>query len=242
MLLRYFVTLTTRERLYRILLGREGGASLAELSRELGMAGPPILHHLRAMLADESIEKFTPPGSARPLYRLRPRVSIWWMDPASHRFEVWSSRRPISWHYPLVSRIPDERAQDAVLAFLRHAREKRLFLPPLEKRKGRANERSHGVRIIAYGSIMREEAGASSDVDLLALTGPASKAREALLDAAAEVNLDAPRRIDLRVFAEGSLTRLAPRYAATVERDGFVVYSSFEGGEYEPILLEDNDA
>lgn len=243
----------TRERIVRALLARPDGMGLTELSRSVGMAGPPVLHHLKRLLAEGAAERFVPEGANRARYRLRPFLSATWIDPATGTFATWSSPRRVDWRYPLVSRLSDTAIQDSVNLFLRLVEEQGLFhvhAAPTPKGRGRKaargpgpsnvqeRMRAYGVRIVAYGSAARGDTGPRSDADLLALTGPALDAKEALLDVAAEANLSAPRRVHLFVFREGDLAKAGNRFADEVRRDGFVIYSSFSGGEYEPILRE----
>lgn len=245
----------TRTRIYRAMLDREDGMGLHEIAREVGLDSSPTLHHLRTMEREGGVERFLPPGSVRPRYRLRPFFSAFWMDPASHVFASWAVRDRISWRFPLASRIEDDRARQTALAFLRLADRSGVFRPEWRrvgdhrKRASKAlppvseadRERALGIRVVAYGSVVTGGLGARSDLDLLALVGAGrgfEATRDELLDLAASVNLEAPRHLDLKVFTEGTLLESAPRFARNVERDSMILYSSYEGGEYEPVLVE----
>lgn len=185
----------------------------------------------------------------RPRYRALPHFAAEWVDPVRGTAHAWRLRDRISWRFPLTSRIVDPGARQSALLFLRQAEFEGLLVPPhllpadkwatgrAKGVKGAADARSLGLRVVLYGSAARNDMGPSSDVDLLVLVGPRLRLeamRDAMKNVAAGVNLAAPRKVDVRTV--GPASDLPPAFVEGVRRDGFVLYSNYEGGEYEPIL------
>lgn len=228
-------------------LAHPEGAGLTAIAADLGRDRPAVLHHLQALVAEGLVERDE--RGTRPLYRARAYFSATWVDPASRRFVQWRVSDRVSWRFPLASRIADAKARDATLLFLRQAEHDGILAPPhlMPRRlkaklprgsaaRGADGARHHGIRFLVYGSAARNDMGAASDVDILALPGPGldgTLLASALRDVAATVNLVAPRRVDVNTVHPKSLP--PPALAAAARRDGFVVYSTYEGGEYDPM-------
>lgn len=230
-------------------LGSPGGASLSEVAAALVRDPPPVLHHLQALVHEGLLRRDESAG--RPRYHAQPYFAATLVLPEAGKVARWAITDRVSWRFPLTSRIADKRARDAVILFLRAVDRSGLLTRPdlLTKgskrgrgrtralKRGADPEKAYGWRFVAYGSVARGEAGPSSDVDLLALPGAALDPQgyvDAFKDLAAEVNLGAPRRLDVNV-----LDLAKPPFPGIVEavrRDGFVVYSTYDGGEYDPLL------
>lgn len=239
-----------RDRIVRAMLAHPSGMGLGDIAAAVGMAGPPVLHHLRSLADEGMVEKFVPAASTRPRYRLRPFLAVTWLDPASGTYASWTSRAGVDWRHPLVSRLPHPDAQESTATFLDILEREGLLAPPRPAKvtkkarpasSGPAAGRDDGLRIAAFGSAARGDMGPRSDVDLLALLGRgvAKDVPERLLDAAAEANLVTPMRIHLLVFREGELARVAPALAAEVRREGFVIHATRAERVSAPLVPED---
>lgn len=240
-----------RDQVLELVLGSPGGASLKEVAVALGRDSPPVLHHLQALVHEGLLRREE--GTGRPRYHAQPYFAATLVLPESGQVARWAITDRVSWRFPLTSRIADKRARDAVILFLRAVDRSGLLARPdlsaksSKRGRGRArtaenggySEKSHGWRFVVYGSVARGEAGPSSDVDLLALPGAALRPRDyvnEIRDLAAEVNLAGHRRVDVNVFDRANPP--FPGLVEAVRREGFIVYSTYDGGEYEP-LLED---
>lgn len=234
-----------RDQILEALLQRQDGAGLAEVAAAVGRPPPLVHHHLSALVQDGMVTRDETRG--RPRYRASPYFSAVWVAPEAGRLVRWTIQGAISWRYPLTSRIGDAAARETVLRFLREAEAEGLLQNPIHlgshlRRKrvrkigGGSAEKALALRFAVFGSVARGEASPSSDVDLLALPGPSLDIAEELKDVAAETNLASPRRLDLLVARPDAKPN--PRLAEAVRREGFVVYSLFEGGEADPLFPE----
>lgn len=235
-----------REEVLRAVLLREN-SSLSELAAHLGREPPVVLHHLQSLVQEGLVERDE--SSTRPVYRALDFFSATWVNPLTKTVERWAISDRISWRFPLVSRLPDVRGRKTVHDFLSLADRRGIFVDPhlltgearnhRTSRKGfkpkEDREVARGIRVVVYGSVARGDVGPSSDIDVLVLLGPAAQDVEPILeDLVAEVNLGAPRRLDLVVVSPER--KLSARFIAAVQRDGRVVFSSYERGFYEPIF------
>ena len=239
-----------RDQVLATVLARSGGgASLTEVAVALGRDPPPVLHHLQALVHEGLLRRDESAG--RPRYYAQPYFAATLVLPEAGKVAQWAIADRVSWRFPLTSRIMDKRARDTVILFLRAADRSGLLTRPhlltKESKRGRSRtrglkrgadpEKAYGWRFVVFGSVARGEAGPSSDVDLLALPGAALEPAdfvEEVKDLAAEVNLVGGRRLDVNVLDPAKPP--FPGLVEAVRRDGFVVYSTYDGGEYEPVL------
>lgn len=219
------------------------GATLTEVARGLGSQGPPVLHHLRNLVIEGRLARL---GEQRgPRYVAQRSARIEWIEPRLRRTWSWESRA-IDWRYPLASRLPDAPAQESAALVLRMADEDGLFhlaaRRGVGRHPGRAPEASdasavvsHGVRVFAYGSCARGDAGPRSDLDLLWLTGPSIDVAREIREITATASLVAPRNIDSKTVPVDKYKRLPGRLREELEREALIVFSSYAGGEAEPL-------
>lgn len=214
-------------------------ASLSELANHVGREPSLTLHHLQALVHEGVVERDE--TGNRPVYRPRHYFSAFWVNPDDALAERWAVARRISWRFPLASRIADDRAAGAAIEFLKTAEAAGLFGDPTaltrERRRGETWylplppkedwTAARRVRVAVFGSAARGEMGRSSDLDLLVLAGKGihlDRLRRRVEDVVAEVNLTAPRRLDVKVVA--GLADLPSRYVAEIRRDAKVIHAT----------------
>lgn len=182
-----------KEEVLRAVLAHPG-TSLAEVASHPGLAidRSTVLRHLQSLVRDGIIAREGQGRRAR--YRPLETFRVSWTAPLGgswHRLE-WASPPPFDLRFPLVGRVPDERARSTILRFLSVMEERgfhslrafhRVALdegvwPPWLK-GSRESERSAYRRfvtsnkfdlaptVVAYGSCARGDAREGSDVDLL---------------------------------------------------------------------------
>src|SRR5579885_1648812 len=110
-----------------MLLLKPEGATLTEIAAMAGKAPAAAFHALRGLVQDGLVERVE---ATRPVYRAKDHFSAVWIVPSQGRRYAWSTDGRISWRFPLVSRLPDERARQSVTAFLGLAQERGLFTDP----------------------------------------------------------------------------------------------------------------
>lgn len=240
-----------RDQVLQAVLELPNGGTLTEIAQALRRDPPPIYHHLQTLVHEGILRRDESQG--RPRYLAQPYFAATLVLPETAQVTSWAISDRVSWRFPLTSRILDKRARDTVILFLRQADWEGLFTRPdlltKEAKKGLGRtrglkrqvipEKALGWRFVVYGSVARGLAGPSSDVDLLALPGPAIDGEayvDPMKDIAAAVNLASPRRLDVKVVVPSRPP--SPDFVREVRRDGILVYSTYDGGEYEPLLEE----
>lgn len=211
----------TQDRIMHALLDAgPGGAGVTEIARAVGLSPPTVFRHLASLREEGLVEKHPGP---RVAYRARPHFSALWVDPDHRRLVSWATGARISWRYPLVARVPDEMAQEALLRFLP---EVEAVVASRGRRRADGGLEDAAATVIVYGSCARGEARRTSDLDLIVLAREAAKVRSRLLDAAAAASLRAPKTIDLRVLAGDEWARLPLALKEGVRREGLIVFST----------------
>lgn len=209
----------------------EDGATLADVSRALAVDPPTLLPHLRAMVEAGQVERRVPPGTRRPRYVARPFVSVSWSSPERGIFLKWSVAGPVSWRFPLLTRVRDEAARGVLLRFLRSADERGLLAPTWTRARLPTSPSPFapvGLAVVVYGSHARGDAGPRSDVDVL-LVGTMNAAHERRWRAlAAEANLWASPKVDLNVVATREFASLPLSLFRNVVNDGVTVFTTDE--------------
>lgn len=218
------------------------GLSLQAISKELKRKPPPVFFHLKEMVQVGLIERVEAARPHGPLYRARRFLHVTWIDPESRKIASWESNEPVSWRFPLVSRVPDAPAQ-AVLRTLIPQFEQR-YLDLLEQKGARAlpflthATRESAFTFVVYGSCARGDARPASDLDLLLVQPSGPSVEAAVRDLVAEANLWASRKIDLRVVRRKTFRSLPEDLRETLRREGLTVYSTHLGGAFEEVALE----
>jgi hypothetical protein len=178
----------------------------------------------------------------------------------------WAHRGEVDWRYPLASRIPDPPAYESLIRFLEAASGAGIFTPwlrqdietgtrgdatdsawaslPADEQARRIRTASHHgrVHVYAYGSCVTGQPRPDSDLDLLIVHDPPREsvpefpyARE--IDAVVgPLNLDSPRRLDVRVFRaedffQGS-TQMHARVRQSILAEGITVFSTAREPRY----------
>lgn len=224
---------TTRAALLRALVDAGAGMSLTEAARAVGLTPPATLRQLATLVAEGLVRREGHQKEAR--YRLEPCLHAVWThaEPGGALAEEWTHRGPVDWRFPLVSRVPDAPARLGIVRLLEQCARQGLFTPwlldhvdpafdghdatwagldPEERLRRLRDPRNHGdVHVYAYGSCVRGDAHAGSDVDLLLVHDltrqgvppfPYEARVRRVVDA---LNLGVPRRLDVRVHAEDDL-------------------------------------
>ena len=233
--------------LQAVLEAGPGGATLTEVARSIGSQGPPVLHHLRNLVIEGRVARI---GQERgPRYAAQPGVRIEWLDPRARRAWSWECRT-IDWRYPLASRVPDALAQESIALLLRMADEEGIFQGAGKHGPRRSHKRGppagggippsewFGVRVFAYGSCARGDASPRSDVDLLWLLGPGAAFKDDIQTLSAEASLVTPRNVDSKAVPAQDYGRLPERLREALSREALIVFSSYAGGESEPLPRE----
>jgi predicted nucleotidyltransferase len=167
---------------------------------------------------------------------------------------TWQASGKMDWRFPLVSRVPDQPARETLWRFLDEANSRGLLAPWLDPPKlpgigqhPKMDLRWQGflrelkdprdpfaMTFVVFGSCARGDARADSDVDLLVL-GPHEGDYEwqpfisqlGFQELASEVNLGAPRALQLMVHPVNEFLDKVPRHIRqSVQRDGLTVFHS----------------
>ncbi|MBI4393342.1 MAG: nucleotidyltransferase domain-containing protein [Euryarchaeota archaeon] len=221
----------TKRQIVGFFLGRQTSepATLKEIARHMRLAPPSALAQLRAMVKLGIVAEDPAPKGRGRTYRLARYMSATWVDPERNVMISWTSGAPVSWKYPLVSRVPDYDAQETLLRFLESAEMHGHFHASSVRAPSVRNVGEDlGVTMIAYGSCARGDARPGSDLDLLILAPSLGDPKEKFKDLAADVNLSAARKLDLKVIAADEFRELPVELQKAVRREGLIVYSSRE--------------
>lgn len=203
---------------------------LKDIATAAKMQPPTALVHLRRLEEEGKVEKRSTPDG--PRYAVLPYLRCEWIDPDHGIQQTWQSKVAVDWRFPLVSRVPDERAQAFLLEWLDRAQARDL-LPAYQSRHEPQAKRPHGLHIVVYGSCARGDAGATSDVDILLVGDLPKRDIERLKDLAAEIALRGGRRPDVRSVG-ADLKGVGATLAETLRREGRTIFTSLP----EPAFIE----
>lgn len=223
--------------------GAANGLTLPSIAEAMQRKPPPVFMHLKEMVHRGLVERVELPRPLGPAYRARPLLHVTYVDPLQRRVATWQTNEPVSWRFPLVSRVPDAVAQSVLRTFLPQFEERCWDL--LEDRGAKkspsllAPDPEQSMSLVVYGSCARGEARPSSDLDLLLVQPSSIDATPAAKALVAEANLWATRKIELRTVRRSGFARLPPDLQATIRRDGITVYTTFLGGVFQdPVLAK----
>lgn len=236
-------------------LVRAGRTTTAAIAARLGIPPSTVSRHLNA-LADTGLAVRQRDGR-EVFYQIRRNGYVSFTGPMhSPRGKEWAhlqwrTDQPIDWRFPLVARVPDPDAQTTLRRLLDACDERGLFHPWLAAGQTRRDpETWPGLHFVVFGSCARGDARADSDLDLLVLADrpdTASRWHETVEDAVQELNVHAPRGIDLvmvrpepshepdltteprlqRVHPGGRRTEAMPEsLMAAVRAEGVTVYAA----------------
>jgi predicted nucleotidyltransferase len=218
--------------------------TLSEISERTGISPSGLVAHLKRLVAEGTVEPLPEAGPHRFRYRAVPRLQVEWIDPTRRFIANWSVAGDFSWRFPLVSRVPDAAARRVLHRFLREA-DLRGFFHPWLLEGGDLSDPSltEGLTLVVYGSCARGDAQKKSDLDLLVIEPPKLGMESAFRSLAAEANLWAERKIDLRIVARDSFFDDLPAQLRTsIIEQGITVFSSFEDGEFGVEALRSEEA
>lgn len=173
----------SHETLLHLLVVRAGptGTSIKQLATWTGLPPSVVHRHLQELVVQAKAVREGRGPNVR--YRARPYFAALWMDPERGVMDSWETNQPVDWRFPLVTRVPDDAAQEVLvplLAILTRDDPPGLF------------------SVVVYGSCAEGNARDKSDLDLLVFrndSGWDAHVRE-IVD---EANLWARRAIDLRL-------------------------------------------
>lgn len=239
-----------------LLQADDEGLRLSEVADLAGVSDPTAHKHLE-FLIDQGLVESTADQPGRTHYLVRSFFRATWIEPDYGILASWASES-IDWRFPLVTMIPDTAAQRIMTRFLEAAMFRGLFHPwsrtaevprpesAFERGMSDADRDTaadRGVTVVVYGSCARGDAGASSDVDVLVIQ-PSDQIpldlTEEFEELAAEANLRAERRIEIKVIDRGGFSDLPETLQRHILKEGVPVYSTFRGGEFLEILEEDD--
>lgn len=165
----------------------------AALAEAIGLHPSTVSRHL-ARLVQAGVVERRRHGSA-VYYRIVPHLHVHWAgivatpgDRPQNIALEWGHRGDVDWRFPLVTRIPDALAQEALQGFLDRCAYDGLFMPHLshpevkawsnritdEERQAvfRRRDEWASFSVIAFGSCARGEPQRESDLDLLVVGPP----------------------------------------------------------------------
>lgn len=196
---------------------------LKEIAAAAHVQPPTALVHLRRLQDEGKVQRVD--TEFGPRYAVLPFLRCEWIEPDREIKETWQSTHPVDWRFPLVTRVPDERAQAFLLEWLDRAQARQL-LPPPKSRFEQAAEKHRLLQILVYGSCARGDAGPNSDLDILVYGDVTKKAFEQLKDLAHEISLVKGRAPDVRLMDRQTWDTSTPAFQQAVYRDGKTVYSN----------------
>jgi len=213
---------------------RSKALNLEELAAHLGMSPSVLQRRLKALVDEGWVERRqeSSPRGRIVRYLPRARVSIQWVSPLQDVAIAWSTPGEMVWEFPLISQVPDAPARSCLQQFFGRLSMKGILrgAPWFEGDVMFHHDARHSLAAIVYGSAARGNATDSSDVDLLLITDTDAH-HEALHDIAADVSLEAPRDLQLKVLSlhrtrtgEPRFPRIPPPIEQAVRRDGLIVH------------------
>lgn len=211
---------TERAILGTLLRGGQGEAprrTLSEIARAVGITPPAVLRHLQKMTECGIVARSKRGRSDSPHYRARPFFQGLWIDPQAGRVHDWSSRAAFPIDHPLVSRVPDLAAQEALLHLFRTARRQGLL--PVVAESG---DTPAGLAFAVIGSCARGDARTDSDVDLAVLGRVSKHVRARWADLAIDSTAQGGRRIQIGFLEPGATDDTVLRQA--VREEGILVH------------------
>jgi predicted nucleotidyltransferase len=182
------------------------------------------LAHLRRLQEEGKVQKVE--TSEGPRYAVLPFLRCEWIEPGSGIKETWQSASPVDWRFPLVTRIPDERAQSFLVEWLDRAQARQLLPPPRSRFEPAAGGKHRLLQVLVYGSCARGDAGPHSDLDLLVRGDVPKRAFERLRDLAHEVALTNGRTPDIRLMDDATWDTSTDAFRRSIGREGKTVYST----------------
>lgn len=213
---------TTRAALLEALVKAGGEIALSEAADAIGLTASATHRQLALLVKEGVVHREGRQKEAR--YRLASCLHAVWTHagPDASLAEEWTHRGDVDWRYPLVTRVPDEAARQSLVRLLEACSRRGVF----------ASDAS--VNVYAYGSCVRGDAHAGSDVDVLLVhrqpAGAPAFPDEAVRDIVSELNLGVPRRLDVRVYAEdgffAGLVDLYERVRKEILATAITIYST----------------
>lgn len=257
---------STRAMLLEALARRGAHISLADAAEEIQRAPSATHRQLMILVQEGLVERVGEQKEAR--YRLASYFKGIWTRPGhppdGALVAEWTHRGPMDWRYPLVSRVPDLKAQLTLQRFLDTCARRGVFTPwfaytldfernggndawanltPEARRARLADPANHGpVTVYAYGSCVNGTAREESDLDLIVLYDltkggvPPFPYNGVIREIVGDLNLGAPRRIDVRVYAEDEffdgLVNLYERVRKEILKTAITVYSTSDAPKF----------
>lgn len=218
----------TRRAILEILLRRAGpdGLRLKDLTDELHLSNSAVLSHIGVLQKDDLIEtKHEGPWGRGTRYWPKTTFQALWINPGARAPRQWASGQAIDWRFPLVSRVPDLKAQTFLYHWLDLLLAKNRLPPPRSKFHAQPNP-APSIHFIVYGSCARGDAGARSDIDILVYTDGAKKKLESIVDLAHEASLGTGRSPDVRIIQAKGWRTADAAFRANIGAEGITVYST----------------
>lgn len=218
----------TRAAIVRLLLNKAGaeGLRLKDLTEALYLSNAAVLSHLGILQREDLIDtKHEGTWGRGTRYWPRTAFQAIWVNPPAKRLRQWSSTTAVDWRFPLVSRIPDDRAQE----FLHRWFDRLQFKGALPRMRSKYNKDSAppaSVQVLVYGSCARGDANARSDLDILIVTDSPKRAAAVLVDLAHEASLGAGRSPDIRILGPKQWKAADAAFKANIRAEGLTVFSN----------------
>lgn len=200
--------------------------SLSSLAEALEVSAPTLSRRLREFERREWVrrrEKSTARGRL-VFYSAQALFTVHWLSRHRHVGRRWELNAEVNWEFPLVSQVPDGRARETLVMYLRRLR--RAGLLDMSPRGPAADRPSQGPLLVVYGSTARGDARPDADVDVLAFLDPEEEDQfAASMDGlAGEVSVEAPRPIQLDFASMEPPHDVSSPIWEAIRREGHIVY------------------
>ena len=218
----------TRRAILEILLRRAGsnGVRLKDLTDELHLSNSAVLSHIGVLQKDHLIDtKHEGTWGRGTRYWPKATFQAVWINTNARAPLQWASGQAIDWRFPLVSRVPDSKAQTCLYHWLDLLQAKKR-LPALRSKFHVQSNPPPLVQFVVYGSCARGDAGARSDIDILVYTDGPKKPLAPLVDLAHEASLGTGRSPDVRIIQAKDWRASDPAFQANIRAEGLTIYST----------------